>query len=201
MRTIKTKVYTAEELKKKFPEGFERAFTRYKDSNDTIPWDDEILDSLKGIFEAMNVKLTDYSIDGLCGYSSVSFDLDDDIGALSGKRAAAWFEHRLFADLRIPFVPLSGDNKRHELAKHGAYYRAGMIKSCPFTGVCFDEDYLDAIRKGIREGESVREILKGLADVAGKLRESENENQNTEEYFLDMALGNEWEFTEDGERV
>ena len=56
METIE--VYSANELKEKFPEGFEYAHEKWQNNHSSdIFWTDEIMDSLKGIFKASGIKL------------------------------------------------------------------------------------------------------------------------------------------------
>lgn len=176
------RVYSPQELKKHHPEGFERAWETFKnDEIIDIPWGGEIMDSLKATFKAAGIRLTDWEI-STCSYSYVQFDMDSDVRDLSGPRAMAWLENNLLGDLRIPFK----GSKRWELAKYGQYYRPGMIKPCPFTGVCFDEDMLESLQRDIKAGESLGYAFSNLANVAAKAMESEVEYLQSEEYFLEQ---------------
>lgn len=201
MRTIK--VYSPSELKKKHPEGFERAHEWYKSHDAEIPWQGEIMDSLKAVFDASGINLRDWSIDAY-GYSYVKFSMNDEVRDLSGNRALAWLENNLINDLRIKHTPMFfkavewHKNERAHLAQYGKYYRAGMIKPCPFTGVCFDEDYIESLFKSINEGDSLGEAYDNLANVAAKLFQNEIEAQQSEEYFLDQG---HLEFTKEGHRI
>ena len=201
MRQETRTLYSASELKEKFPDAFERAHRDFCYNQTEILWSDEIIDSLKGIFEYASINLRDYSIDGICGYSSVKFDMDENVRELSGKRAFAWIENNLLSKIRVPFAPISADPKRREYAKYGSGYRPGQVKCCPFTGYCADDDFLDALLKDIKDGSCLGDAFKGLADVAGKLRGQENDYQQTEEYFLDHADANGYEFDQTGTQV
>lgn len=202
MRQETRTLYSASELKEKFPDAFERAHRDFCNDQTEILWDGEIMDSLKGIFSAANVNLRDYSIDGICGHSTVKFDMENEIFGMTGKRAFAWIENNLLSKLRIPQTSLSvKTSKRRELAQYGSYYRAGMVKPCPFTGYCADDDFIEALLKDIKSGECLGDAFKGLADAAGKMREAENDYQQTEEYFLDHAEANDYEFDENGKRI
>jgi hypothetical protein len=90
MKTKVVNIYSASELKTENPEGFESAHDRYKEDcmNFGIAWTDEIMDSLKAVFKASDLRLKDYSIDGY-GYSYVRFDMEDDTRDLQGARAQA----------------------------------------------------------------------------------------------------------------
>lgn len=202
------RIYTAAELKRKNPRAFEKAWERFRSTNDEIPWSGEIMDSLKAVFKHTHgiSNLKDWSIDAY-GYSYVKFEFDqDEAGELTGNRALAWLENNLLADLRIPNRPMFfrlgvGEpyqpTDRGELAKYGQYYRPGMIKPCPFTGVCFDEDYIESLLKSIKAGDTLQEAFAELANVAAKAMQSEIEAQNSEEYFLDQN----GQYTIDGVRV
>ncbi len=150
---------------------------------------------------------------------------NDEIEELSGKRAFAWLENNLFAGLRVrgnmrvddwrkQMDPQTGHfRKGYKLDETARYYRTmdgklhrregkvGEVPSCPLTGYCADEDYLDSLRKAIRSGDTLKEAFSGLADVCEKLLESEAEHMQSAEYFEGDCEANEVQFTEDGERI
>jgi hypothetical protein len=97
---------------------------------------------------------------------------------------------------RIPWLPIG---MRREQAKYGQYYRPGMLRPCPFTGVCFDEDYLDSIRADLKGGYTVREALLNLANVASRLLEAQQEDMESEGEFLQQMDG--VEFDKEGDPV
>lgn len=192
--------YTATELKEQFPDAFERALERHRNDPELgSGWQGEIFDSLKAVCKAADVSLRDWSLGAYNrgNHIDVSFpgQEQDEVGELSGKRAFAWIENNLFGPLRIPWT----GKRRAELRKYGSDYYAGKVKPCPLTGVCFDEDYLDALRKSIRQGDTLKEAFEGLADVYANLLKAEIESASTEEYFIEHAEANEMQFTEDGE--
>lgn len=196
MRTVQQTLYTAAELKEHDGEAFERARDRYNDSiAGDIPWMDETVESLKAVFAHAGIRPRDWSI-GPCSPCYVTFDRFDG-DDLTGPRAMAWLENRVFGPLRIPFE----GPRRWSLAKYGEYYRPGMVKPCPFTGYCADEDYLESLREYIAGGQTIRDAFKALADVAGRLIESDCESATSEEAFLEAAEVGGWEFDEEGRRV
>lgn len=197
MRTLKIKVYTVKELKKKYPDGFARALKDHCEEVERcgIHWNDEVMDSLKGLFKAAGIKLTDWKI-GAYSYSHVKFDMGD-AAELDGRRAWAWLENNLFSALRVPYRGPA----RWDVAKYGEHYRPGMIKPCPFTGVCFDDDFLDQLRANVRAGMNLEDAFSDMADVARRIMEKEYEAEQSEEYFIDEAEANEYEFKASGERV
>jgi len=196
MKTQTVTTYTAAELKEQFPDGFKRAFRHYQNTFESS-WSDAIFDSLKAVLDAANIRLRDWSLGAYSQGNHIKIEFPgsyaDEIAELSGPRAIAYLENNLFEPLRIPWK----GKKRTDLRKYGKSYYAGLIKPCPLTGVCFDEDYLDALRKSVSQGDTLKHAFKGLADVYAKLAEAEIEYQSTEEYFIES---NEDEcFTEDGE--
>lgn len=225
MKTKTVTTYTASELKEQFPDAFEHALSEWQNRSEPAAWSDEIFDSLKAVCKAADVKLKDWDLGAYNRGNHIDIELpgDDATAELSGKRAMAWLENNLFGPLRVrPNLRIDDWRKHVDPAtgflKHNApldelsrYYRTldgklhlrggaiGQVPPCPLTGVCFDEDYLDALRKAIRDGETLQEAFKGLADVYERLVEAEIESQNTEEYFIEHAETNDWQFTEDGE--
>ena len=154
------------------------------------------MDSFKAVFKAARIRLKDYSIGGRGTGCKVVFSTDE-AGELTGARAMAWLENNLFSGLRLPYTGA----RRWELSKYGSYYRAGMVKPCPLTGYCADEDFLDSLKKSVKSGDDLKSAFEHLAAVAARLIESESENQAGEEYFLDHAEANGFKFSEDGELI
>lgn len=226
MKTHTVITYTIAELKTQFPDAFEHAHRQFlrEREGDELPWQEEIFDSLKATVEAAGLTLKDWNL-GICNRSNgidVRFH-EEGAEDLSGKRAFAWLENNLFGPLRVRGNTRIDDWRKHvnpatgflkqgaPLDKTARYYRTldgklhrsdgavGSIPSCPLTGVCFDEDYLDALRKAIRNGDTLKEAFEGLADTYVELLQAEYDATQTEEYFVDTAEAAEMQFTEDGE--
>jgi hypothetical protein len=203
MKTIK--VYTPAELKKKNPVAFEKAHQRWNDNNTEIPWMGEIIDSLKAVFDASGINLRDYSIDAY-GYSSVRFDMKSDVRELQGQRALAWLENNLLADLRykdgirhIKERVWKSEHVKSVSRADGVFiHKVGELKSCPFTGVCFDEDMLESLQKSIKAGDTLEDAYNELASVAAKAFSDEIEQSQSEEEFLAQ---DHLEYTIDGRLV
>lgn len=198
MKTIK--VYTATKLKEKFPDAFKKAFEKFQQStwDDEIPWNGEIIDSFKAIFEHSNMRLKDYELDtSNPSNSAVKFFFagEETTEDLQGNRALAWIENNLLSGLREkkPFIQRikNYSNKWYDFTKYGE------IPSCPFTGVCFDEDFIESLLKSVKSGDTLKEAYENLASVASKLMQSEIEYQSSEENFLEQ----DFEFTKDGTRI
>lgn len=194
-KTITKTVYLYSELSDKAKEKARDWFIRDTDS-DNYPAD-EICDSLKALFKACSgVKLTDWSIGGYSpSYVRVSFD-HDAVADFTGSRALAWLENNLLQDLRLPYR----GPKRWQFARYGASYRPRMIKPCPFTGVYYDEDFLDELRQDVTKGIALGDAFKSLADRARRLIEAEYDYRRTEEHVSEMMEVNEYTFDENGRR-
>lgn len=229
MKTRTVTTYTVQELKEQFPDAFQHAheqFLRDRES-DELPWQGEIFDSLKAVCDVAGVTLRDWDL-GLCNRSNgiaVSFPGEEPeaVEELSGKRAFAWLENNLFNSLRVRGNMRVDDWRKHvdsatgflkrnaPLDKNARYYRTldgklhrregavGSIPSCPLTGVCFDEDYLDGLRKAIQQGDTLKEAFEGMADTYVDLLEKEYEATRTQEYFIEEAASLDMQFTEEGE--
>lgn len=193
MNTITINTYPVSELNE---EALKLAHEKFKDAKDETFWADEIAQSLKDTIDAIDgVQLTNWELGAYC-HSSIEISINDDIIDMEGPRAMAWIEHNFLSHLRIPWR----GPKRWEVAKYGRYYRSGKVPPCPFTGVCFDDDFIDALLKNINEGNSLYDSIMWLKNTCQRLLEMEYDDQNTLEYFKDHASANEYAFLEDGRR-
>jgi hypothetical protein len=198
MRTITKNIYKFSELE---PDAKKFALEQWKNDSVNPFFEDhksEIMDSLKGLFKhCYGVSLKDWQIGAYC-YSSIKVSFNQDEAAeLTGKRAFAWIENNLLSELRIPYK----GEKRRDLAKYGSYYRPGMIKPCPFTGLCYDDDLMDDLKDSIRSGMTLKESFLALGDKAQKIMEDELDSMQTEEYLEDISEANGYEYDERGGRV
>jgi len=191
-----TRVYTFKELPEDVQERLIENERNIRANDYDIPWCDEVFDSLKALVKATGYTIKDYEISQEAYRSYIRID-ELPCDELTGKRALAWLENQVLSPLRIPF----NGARRWELAKYGAYYRAGMVNPCPFTGACFDEDLLDALRKDLVSGTSVREAVEGLADTAAHLIESQIEDYCSEESARDSLENEEKEYDVHGNEL
>ena len=191
MKTKTINIYSFNKLSK---EAKENALNKYRENNNEVFWQREILESLEGLFnECDRVSLKNYSLGEYQSWIKIEFT-NEETEKLSGKRAFAWIENNLLSNIRISYF----GNKRKELRQYGSYYYANKIKPCPFTGYCADEDFIDSLIKDIKEGCNLKTAFKGLALVYQKLINSEIEYQNSEEYITEHFEANEYEFDEEG---
>lgn len=212
MDTIK--VYSASELKELFPEGFESAHKSWcEDHASDIFWQNEIIESMKALFEKSGVNLRDYSIGDSnswlkCEISSYEYDSDEDnsigTGDLTGNQAYAWIKENLIDGAKFKRVNYKYENEsgrkvsgwRYDLTKVN-----GESWSCEFTGVCYDHDFIDSLLDDIKSGCTLHEAFCNLASEAQKLTNNEIEDQMSESYFVNHADANDYKFTESGQQV
>lgn len=184
-------VYKPIELKRQFPEAFERAWQDWAEGQDEIPWSDETIDSLKAIFKACRIQLLDWELGAESYRNFVRFNMGD-AAELSGQRAVGWLENNLYRPMRIPWHGA----KRWKASKYGE--RAGNLPSCPLTGYCADDDYIDCLNQNVASGMTLQDAFSDLARECGRLLEAEAEAAVSEEAFLDQ---DHLEFTKEGHQV
>lgn len=162
---------------------------------ESAPWSDEVMDSLKAVFEKCNgIRLKDWSI-GSYDRSYIRIEFDNGIaGELMGKRAIAWLENNFLSNLRIGY----NDLRRAEYRKYGSSYYAGQIKPCPLTGVCFDDDFINGLREDIEGGMTLNDAFHGLANTAQRMIENEEEYYTSDESIKEYIHSNDFNFLENG---
>lgn len=178
--TITKTLYTQQEMRERDEDTYWKAYNRWAEGY--FGWTDEIIESLKAVCEQAGVTIKDYSLGGWSGYKwrfempePCMWDADpyladrNALNYMSGTRALTWFENNILSYLRIPWV----GKKRWDLAKYGKYYRPGMVKPCPFTGYCADEDFLNSIVSDIKDGCTLGEAFQNLGRLAHKLIQQE----------------------------
>lgn len=142
---------------------------------------DECMVSLKAVADALDVRLTDWSIGPYNRGNRCSCSSDEE-----GNKAIARFlrvlmahgyeRPRRFADMKFPGI-------------------------CGFTGVCFDDDIVEAMWEALLEGNTLSKAFDSAADCIMRICEDDLEYCTTDEY-LSERLSEEGEeiFMENGER-
>lgn len=203
MREKIIKLYKFDELS---DEAKERARNWYREGNE-FGWFGECHDSIKAFEKALPIKIRDYELGGYRP-SSVSFSVtDDNVVELKGLRLRTWLINHFWNDLEEGKYYIGANGRTVSLdAKHR---RSNATKevSCPFTGVCYDENLLDPIRDFIfkftpRQAETtLKELLEDCFSSLQKAIEDEIEYQNEDEQVDESIRANEYEFYENGERA
>jgi hypothetical protein len=198
MRTQTINIYSFDELSE---EAKEKALNDYREGMTEIFGIDETVESLKGLFKNCNgITLKNWSLGDCQSWLNVTFE-NDEIGDFTGKRAMSWIENNLLVNIRIPENSFAMNGTRRKLAQYGQYYRAGMIKCCPFTGYCADDDFLQDLISEVKQGTDLKTAFEGLAVTCQKLIQNEQEYQQSEEYIKEHFEMNNCEFDEDGNLI
>lgn len=118
-------------------------------------------------------------------------------------RALYW--DRVYSDARYPTLS-EEENEEGETVTEtvGAFIKRHMPEGedCPFTGVCYDEELLDTIRKNIDNNSTddadLRAVLSECFDDLCRSVRSELEYRNEDAQVDESIVANEYEFTVDG---
>lgn len=174
MKTIEINLYSFAELS---DEAKEKALENYANSTEYF-WANDSIKSLEKGIEHFNCYLQNYRIDFLEPYrNSVTID----------------YPEIDFTKKELKSLVLSmGSYDKKTLRGHG---------ECKFTGVCFDEDFADGVRKAFFSGEiDLKElILSGVSSWEDAVKK-DYEFEFTAEFYTDHCDINNIEFTEDGEK-
>jgi hypothetical protein len=191
-------VYTVDELREKFPKAWERVLNteRQRNARDMFEQDD-ICTSFRKLFIVAGLPLEDWRIGydscdkSWCQVAIGTFGAspdDDDAGAnMRGGRAIAWLENNLLTKLRA----VKGDK----------YNKVGAVRSCPLTGVCYDDDFIEHVQARVKSGDTLRDAFESCAQLAGRLCAEATEYHCTEEYIIDNLRINERYFTSAGQSM
>jgi hypothetical protein len=193
--TITKALLTPKEMLESNSDTYWKAYNRWAEYN-PAGWSDEIVESLKAICKAAGVTIKDYELGGWDRHTwritmpePNMWDADpgcvdyDAIENLSGPRALTWIENNILSPLRIPWR----GTKRWELAKYGKYYRPGMVKPCPWTGYCADEDFIESLISDINSGETLGEAFVNLGRLAHNMIQAEYSDEVFDEEPLMIA--------------
>ena len=189
MKTITVTLYTLDELKLRAESVYDKLYEKWKDQELQYPspWCDEILQSLEAWCKLLDFRLTSYNI---CPYyysyihvESIYDGDESEIENVHGRRAIAHVMNNLHSRYTIPYSCKHKDYKK--FMKYGKEYRAGKIKPYPLTGYYVDELLINKTIEAIKRGDTLKEALESLAYVIRDEMESDQEQQCSEESFLD----------------
>lgn len=203
MRTIVTTVYTFDELS---DEAKKKAINDWRDSEREFAWTYDTINSIEAIAKAMYCKAEWYSYDGITyDVSFYSYETKD-IENLSGKRAWAYIwnnylypnrEYKTYWKDKV----LHCDGRKNWERKSKISYG---WDDCPFTGYCADCCFIEAWRiwkKKFNKYSTVGDFIELVAEKLGKEWTNDNKYQLTDEYISEILTINDYEFTEDGDRI
>ena len=229
MEQVKVNVYSFDELS---DEAKQHALEKWNEKNDTYNWEAEARDTIDAFEAEFNVDVTN------CYFSPGNYDfhlytgrIDDDVLALKGNRARAWFWNKvghLLLKPRLDYWTHLNGNLYKAVAVDSRKYKSKVFfercydGTCPWTGVCFDNDMLDPIgyfcfgtrwedklKKRVQDYDSrkiaiddrntVESILDDCCHSFFRALKEDWADQQSMEHFEETCESNGYRFTEDGE--
>lgn len=220
MRKIELELFSIEELSTQARENAFKEWT--KDGGYGSDWSNEHLDTIKAALDVFMCQIEDYSVDTAnCSPSYVKFYFryDDDTypiqnenaySLLSGIRLRTYLLNNYYGIFYTPKYygkQISCNTTTytipHTIYKHQRDSKVLFTDSdCPFTGACFDEDFLNVFRAFIKapDNRTFKDLIDQAIQDVFKNMWSEYEYKQSFEYFEQDAIGNGYEFTSDGTR-
>jgi len=186
-KTIRVKVYQFSELKTENAK--QNAIEWFRDGNE-YHCSDDVLDSIKKGLLHFGAELKNYSIDwdniNVCDFS-IDMGTTDEIEELKGARLWKYLHNNNL---------LTYWNKYHKKTENL------LAGDCPFTGICFDEDFLDNIRQFVKKPDSTtfKELLTDAVYNTINAGCKDWEYQQSDEAIIETIEANEYEFKADGTR-
>ena len=186
MRTIRTKVYRFSELSESAKQ---KAIDWYRDGNEYHN-SNEILSTIKIGLKQFGAILKNYSIywDNINGCDfNIAIETTDEIEELNGVRLWKYLHNNNL---------LTYWNKYHKKTENL------LNGDLPFTGVCFDSDFLDNIKDFVIKpaNTTFNELLTDSVYNTIKAGCNDWEYQQSDEAITDTIEANEYEFKADGTR-
>jgi hypothetical protein len=179
-----------------------KAVERWRDANyeEQFYGSDEALESIKKGLDAFSCDLRNYSIDwSNPNGSDFTIRYPENAEELTGNRLRTWLINN--ADSGTLTKPKHyGKYISGAKGQKGRYQRYSRIlkteSSCPFTGVCYDESFLDPIRKFIQkpDNSTLSDLMEDACIAVNRDIESEIEYQNTDAAIIETLEANDYEF-------
>ena len=198
--------YTAQELKSLYPDAFDTALERHKESEYENPYyGQEAWASYKALIDELGLEMSDYNFDYFDSYRNRIRFRDNDALQLEGVRAYKYVINRLAFKQYNGWALLNcmkkGNVRGYERRKR-PWGKPWVKNDCPLTGVCCDDMLIDKLTSYLLKAKvSLREALSWVMDEATELIEQEYYSRCTEAYFLDECNDRDVLFTESGEEV
>lgn len=195
MRQVITTVYKFNELD---IDAQKKAIENYRNKQQVFFWGDEMVNSLKRFCESFNIDLINYSIGEKARVHYTLGDLND---RLEGLRLRKYLINNFYGYLFKP-KGYGEYKKRDGVWGYKRRSRCQVIEtSCPFTGVCFDDDLLTPIRRFIKSPDNIdfSNLISQCINEFIRSCESDIKHQNSDEYITDHLIANGYEFDESGE--
>lgn len=181
MKTIRIKVYSFNELS----EQAKQVAIDSKRYTDEFFWGDDVINSVNKGLEHFGAKLKNYSIDW------------DNINRCSWK--IEFPEHSELSNVRL-WKYLNNQNMLTYFNKYSKKYENLLDEGCPFTGVCFDEDFLDNIREFVSMPKDItfEELLEDAVYNCFNTGCKDYDYQNSDEGIIETIEANERQYLSNG---
>lgn len=176
MKKIKVSVYTVEELKELFPDGYERALSDYRSGRELAEWIiDDMVGSAKGCLKFFGAELKDYSID-IDTPPRSDWKIDHDVNeSMTGVRLWKYIQNNWHGAPPYGFLP---------------------------SGMWLDDSFLEPFRNFMKKPCQYTNFSDLLDSAMHKLLYAAHEeflNLMSEQSFIENAEANDYQFFEDGE--
>jgi hypothetical protein len=189
MRILETKLFSFSELNS---EAKQTAIEQYRESvlyKDGYYCGNEVIQSINFGLDHFNFNLKKYCIDWdniNCSDTRIEYLGDDNVIELSYVRLWKYLQN---SGLLTYFCRY--DKKKKQL----------LSGNCPFTGVCFDEDFLDPVREFIKNPKDItfEELIQDCVHSCLLAGCNDWEYILSDESITEYLHDNDFEFTESGE--
>lgn len=146
-------------------------------------------------FEEASPELRDKIREGFHSCNAFDYILDERIDSL--KEFSEYFGLEL--EYSLSLIPDRGEHISFKAVSRretlNLIRKSHELKDCPFTGVCYDEDLLEAFR----QGEHSLDVLTDIGHDYINSIHKEYESLLSDECLLEHCEANDYEFTENGE--
>lgn len=205
---METRTYTVYKFDELPEDGKKAAIEKWRETtlhNGDFFWNREWMESIKQGLHNFGAELQDWSIDFLGDDRSwwkISIDSETQ-EEITGMRLRTWllnnhwdnfFKRKHYGEYIY--------NKETEKGRYQRYSRCQWIEtSCPFTGYCGDEDFMDVFRDFIKkpDNSTFKELLEDAVRRTVKAMQADCNYQISDEGITEIIQCNEYDFTEDGE--
>ena len=202
MRTIETKIYTFDELSE---EAKEKAIEYFQATEDFDFVGQDAMATIRKGLEAFGNGLSNWSIDYTSSArSSFSIEsVDSQIEELTGQRLRTWLLNNHYENFFEPKPYGKYEKRANGKWRNDRYSK--ILKTatcCPFTGVCYDESFMDVFREFVKNPcnyTTFEDLLKSAVETVLSDLEKECEYLISEEAIIERIEGGDYEFTENGE--
>jgi hypothetical protein len=207
MKQITINLYSFEELSE---EAKEKAINEYREVSETDGFHyltSEAMATIEKGLNQFNCSLENWSIDFQDANRSefkVGINIDNEQSVLDFKpvRLRTWLLNNFYSNFyaRKP----QGVYKQRGEAKKWAYSRYSKIikkeTDCPFTGVCYDYNFLDGLRKFLIKPDrsDFKELMQDAVFNVIRSVESEIQYKLSDKGIEEEIKNNEYTFEEDG---